>query len=84
MLNQGEILTLSDNKKYSVVYTTQLNSKNFVYLIDQDDYTNTMFCEYDNNNLEEVIEPKTIEQLLIKFKESTSNQQNIKTDDSLK
>ncbi len=68
MLNQGEILTLNDNKKYSVVYTTELNSKNYVYLIDQDDYTNTMFCEYDNNNgLEEVVETEIIEQLLAKF-----------------
>lgn len=74
MLNQSEILTLNDNKKYSVVYTTELNSKNYVYLIDQDDYTNTMFCEYDNNNgLEEVVEPKIVEQLLAKFNES--NQQ---------
>lgn len=74
MLNQGEILTLNDNKKYSVVYTTELNSKNYVYLIDQDDYTNTMFCEYDNNNrLEEVVEPEIVEQLLAKFK--ASNQQ---------
>jgi hypothetical protein len=71
MLNQGEILTLNDNKKYSVVYTTEFNSKNYVYLIDQDDYTNTMFCEYNNDNgLEEVVEPEIIEQLLIKFKES--------------
>ena len=74
MLNQGEILTLNDNKKYSVVYTTELNSKNYVYLIDQDDYTNTMFCEYDNNSgLEEVVEPEIVEQLLLKFNES--NQQ---------
>lgn len=71
MLNQGEILTLNDNKKYSVVYTTELNSKNYVYLIDQDDYTNTMFCEYDNNNgLEEVTESEIIEQLMTKFKEN--------------
>lgn len=71
MLNQGEILTLNDNKKYSVVYTTELNSKNYVYLIDQDDYKNTMFCEYDNNNgLEEVTEPDIIEQLMTKFKET--------------
>ncbi len=73
MLNQGEILTLNDNKKYSVVYTTELNSKNYVYLIDQDDYTNTMFCEYDNNNgLEEVTETEIIEQLMTKFKENSN------------
>lgn len=74
MLNQGEILTLSDNKKYSVVYATELNSKNYVYLIDQDDYTNTMFCEYDNSNgLEEVVEPDIIEQLMIKFNENMNH-----------
>ncbi len=68
MLNQGEILTLNDNRKYSVVYTIELNSKNYVYLIDQDDYTNTMFCEYDNNNgLEEVVEPEIVEKLLAKL-----------------
>ena len=68
MLRQGDILTLDDNKKYSVVYVTELNSKDYVYLIDQDDYTNTMFCEYINNELEKVVEPNIIEQLLFKYK----------------
>ena len=71
MIGQGEILTLDDGKKYSVVYVTELDSKNYLYLIDQDDYTNTMFCEYDNNaGLEEVVEPEIIEQLLLKFNEN--------------
>lgn len=70
MLKQGEVLTLSDNKKYSVVYTTKLNSINYVYLIDQDDYTNTIFCKYDNDNgLEEEVSEEIIEQLILKFKE---------------
>lgn len=74
MLNQGEILTLNDNKKYSVVFTTSFNNKNYVYLIDQDDYTNTMFCEYDNNNgLEEVSDPTIIEELLKLFTQSQNN-----------
>lgn len=73
MLNQGDVLTLNDNKKYSVVYKTELNSKNYVYLIDQDDYTSTMFCECNSiNGLEEVIETEVLEQLMIKFKESLS------------
>ena len=72
MINKGEILTLNDNKKYTVVYVTQLNNKNYVYLIDQDDYTNTMFCEYDNNNgLEEVTDKDIIEQLLLKYSQSS-------------
>jgi hypothetical protein len=71
MLNQSEILTLSDNKKYSVVFTTRYNTSNYVYLIDQDDYTNTMFCKYDNNNrLEEVEDSNIIEELLKLFLQS--------------
>jgi len=68
MLNQGEILTLNDNKKYSVVSSINYNNKNYVYLIEQDDYTNTMFCEFDNNNgLEEISDPLFIEELMKLF-----------------
>lgn len=71
MLNQGEILTLDDNRKYSVVYSTEYNNKNCVYLIDQDDYSNSMFCEYDNNKgLEEITDSEVIEKLMLKFKDS--------------
>lgn len=73
MLSQGEILTLSDNRKYSVVFTTKHNNDNYVYLIDQDDYTNTMFCVYDNNNLEEVTDINVIESLLKLFLQSQKN-----------
>ena len=74
MLNQGEILTLNDNKKYSVVFSTTYNNKNYVYLIDQDDYTNTMFCEYDNENgLEEVNDSDILENLMKLFVESQKN-----------
>jgi len=74
MLNQGEILTLSDNRKYSVVFTTRYENVDYVYLIDQDDYTNTMFCKYDNNNgLEEVSDSNIIEELLKLFAQSQSN-----------
>ena len=69
MVRQGDVLTLDDNRDYSVVYTTEVQSKNYVYLIDQDDYTNTMFCEYDNkNDLKEVTDIEIIEQLMEKFK----------------
>ena len=66
MLNQGEILTLNDNKKYTVVSSTIMDDINYVYLMDQDDYTNLMFCKYDNNNgLEEVVDETLIEKLMI-------------------
>ena len=74
MLNQGEILTLNDNKKYSVVFSTTYNNKNYVYLIDQDDYTNTMFCEYDNEKgLEEISDSNILESLMKLFVESQKN-----------
>ena len=50
MLSPGKVLTLNDNKKYSVVFTTRYENINYVYLIDQDDYTNNMFSKYDNND----------------------------------
>lgn len=68
MLRQGEILTLSDNKKYTVVSTTEIDGNNYVYLIDQDDYTNVMFCKFENDSLEEVVDSNLIERLMITFK----------------
>ncbi|MBQ9319144.1 MAG: hypothetical protein IJR82_05900 [Bacilli bacterium] len=68
MINQGDILTLNDNRKYCVVFIAELNFKKYVYLVDQDNYMNTMFCEYGyENDLEEVIDPAIIEQLLTKI-----------------
>lgn len=73
MLNQGDILTLNNYKKYTVVYTIVFQSKNYVYLIDQEDYTNTMFCEYDDKDeLKEVIDPEMIEQFMMQIKEQNS------------
>ena len=68
MLKQGDILKLSDNKDYSIAYMTQIDGHNYLYLVDHDDYTNTMVCVCDNDNsLEEVVEPEIIEKLLYKF-----------------
>ncbi len=68
MLNQGEVLTLSDSRKYAVVSSTMLDNVNYVYLIDQDDYTNFMFCKYDNqNSLEEVTDQNLVEKLILAF-----------------
>lgn len=68
MLRKGEILTLSDNKEYTVVSTTELDGNNYVYIIEQDDYTNVMFCKFENDSLEEVIDSNLVEQLMIIFK----------------
>ncbi|MBQ9834353.1 MAG: hypothetical protein IJO33_04100 [Bacilli bacterium] len=65
MLEVGNVLTLDDNKKYSVVFSTLLENINYILLIDQSDYTNTMFCSYDNENgLDEVVDENIIVELL--------------------
>ena len=65
MLEQGELLTLDDNKKYAVVYNVNLNKKDYTFLIDQDDYSNTLICEYDGNNkLKEVTDEKVMKTLM--------------------
>ena len=68
MLRQGETLILSDNKKYTVATTTTLENKFYVYLIDQDDYTNIMFCEYIDEELLEITNQELIEKLMITFR----------------
>ena len=68
MLRQGEVLTLNDSRKYAVVSSAMIDNVNYVYLIDQDDYTNFMFCKYDNqNSLEEVTDQNLIERLILTF-----------------
>ena len=66
MIEAGEVLTLSNNKVYSVVSSVNYEDNNYVYLIDQDDYSNIMFCRFDeeNNELVEVKDSKLLEKLI--------------------
>lgn len=74
MLNQDETLILDDNKKYSVAFSTMFNSENYVFLIDQDDYTNTIFCKYNNEkSLTEVTDSSIIEELLKLFSQTRNS-----------
>lgn len=69
MLEQGEILTLDDDKEYTVTFTTMLDDKNYVFLLETNNYENNMFCEYEEGDLEEVTDINVIERLLEKFQE---------------
>ncbi len=69
MLEQGEILTLDDDKEYTVTFTTMLDDKNYVFLLETNNYENNMFCEYKDDSLEEVTDINVIEKLLEKFQE---------------
>ena len=75
MLEQGEIITLNDKKTYVATYVDKLNDKNYVYLVEQDDYTNNMWCEQDSKNgLQEVVNEKIVEKLLARFKMNSTKQ----------
>ena len=50
MIEQGELLTLEDDKEYVVVGSTILDNINYVYLMDSNDYSNFMFCSYDQTD----------------------------------
>ena len=61
MLEQGEVLTLDDDKEYTVTFTTMLDNKNYVFLLETNNYL--------NDELEEVTDIAVIEKLLKKFEE---------------
>ena len=67
MLRECEILTLSDNKKYVVVSSILYKNKNYVYLIDQDDYSNFKICCYDEKSLKMIKDNNLINQLIELF-----------------
>lgn len=70
MIEQGEILTLEDNKEYVAVATTILDDINYVYLMDKEDYSNFMFCAFDQTDgLYEVEDNELLQQLLEIFNE---------------
>ena len=74
MLKQGEVLTLSDNKKYTVISTIEMDNNNYSYLIDNDDYSNMMFCKIVEDDIEEITDHDLIEKLLIKFKNNLDSE----------
>jgi hypothetical protein len=70
VLNKGEVLTLNDNKQYTVVYSTEINFKKYAYLIELDNHSNMMLCEYNGNELEEVLDHNIIKEVVEKFNDS--------------
>ena len=70
MVQVGEILTLSNNKEYTVVYTTKLDSKDYAFLLENEGLKESMFVEYVDGRLEEVVEEDILDTLLSQFKES--------------
>ena len=74
MLKQGEVLTLSDNKKYTVISTIEMDNIYYSYLIDNDDYSNMMFCKKEEDSVEKITDQDLIEKLVIKIKNNLDSE----------
>ena len=76
MLEQGNIVTLKNNKKYTIVDSKYLDNTNYLCLIDQDDFYNLIFCKYNTNNtLTEIKDDETVNKLIELFNKSLNKEQ---------
>ena len=67
MIEQGELLVLSNDKEYAVVSSIIYNNVNYVYLLSTDDYKDYKFCEYVDDKLNVVKDPELFKTLITKF-----------------
>ena len=58
MLEQGEILNLSNSKEYVVVSSVNYEGENYVYLLDTETYKDYRLCHYQDDVLKEVEDPE--------------------------
>lgn len=65
MLVQGDLLTLENDNDYVVVDTTKIDDIVYVCLINSKDYSDLMFCSYDQTDgLYEVDDQDTLKKLV--------------------
>lgn len=67
MLEQGELLTLSNDKEYAVVSSIIYQGANYVYLLDTDTYKDYKLCKYEDENLIVVKDEDLLKTLITKF-----------------
>lgn len=76
MLEQGNLITLKNNKRYTIVDSKYVGNDNYLCLIDQDDFYNLMFCKYNSNNtLTEVKDEMMISKLTELFSKSLNKEE---------
>ncbi len=74
MINQGEVLTLENNKEYVTIGSIVLDGINYVYLMNSTDYSDFMFCKYDQvDGLYEVEDPDLLKKLIKEFNKQLSS-----------
>lgn len=69
MIEVRDIITLDDNKKYTVMAKTNIDDNEYYYLMDAKDYTNYKFCSLDKEDysLVEINDKETLDYLIRLF-----------------
>jgi len=66
MLEQNNVVTLSNDQKYLVVYTTKINDSEYCFIINMNDDTDSMVCKILENKEIEVEKDEFIIDLFLK------------------
>lgn len=64
MYEMGDVITLSNNNNYVVVTTLEYNGKKYIYLVNENDNSDVMFCNYQGEEFEKETDNEVVEQLL--------------------
>lgn len=67
VLEQGEILELSNDKEYVVISSIIYQGANYVYIIDTETYKDYKVCKYQEEELEDVTDDELFKNLIFKF-----------------
>lgn len=70
MLEQGDLIILSNKKEYIVIKQIRFEEKEYIYLISKDGISNMLVGLLENENLTIIKEEELLQKLLQKFKES--------------
>ena len=64
MIKKGDILTLSDDKEYTVVDMFNQNEKIYVYLVDINDIVNVIYARLENDEIVEITDSAELEHII--------------------
>lgn len=67
MIEQGEMLVLSNDKEYAVVSSIMMQDTNYLYLVDTEKYSDYKICKFVSNNLKEVVDTDLLRLLIARF-----------------
>ncbi len=65
MVEMGTVLELDNGKTYTVVSKVKYQEKEYLYLIDVNDNTNMMFCEFVGDELIAISDEGLIQKLVL-------------------